>query len=389
MKRTPRPVQLALAERLHHLDASAWDALTRDAGVFLQRPFLQAFEAAAPANVSPRYALMYLGDEPVAALHLQLVRIAGRSALSSAAPLAGMAQLVDERALVLGNLAAWGQTGLALAPGVDPALVWREALQLVDRLRRFEKHEGVVNVALVKDAGPADDEASLRRQGFQRAPQGPDMQLAVQPGWRTLDDYLASLASKRRRAVKKVFEDIAAAGYRARRLDVTDLERHETRLEALYGQVWESAEVRPLRLSGRFFVELQRRLGDDCVITGLERDGRLDGFGVSLRSGDTSIGYYLGFDKTVAAPLYLRLLVAILEAGLAFGATRISMGRTAEEPKARLGAEPGPSALWLKHRTPPLNWAVGAVLGSLEAPRIPAHKVFRDEQVSQKSADGC
>lgn len=377
MKRTPRPVQFALAERLHHLDVTAWDGLTHEAGVFLQRPFLQAFEAAAPANVSPRYALMYQDERPVAALHLQLVRIEGRSALAAGTPLRGVGQLFDERALVLGNLAAWGQTGVAVAPGVDSGPVWREALRLIDRLRRFEKAEGAVNVALVKDAG-AEDEQALRDQGFQRAPGGPDMQLVVKPEWRTFDDYLASLASKRRRSVKKVFEDVTAAGYRARRLEVDDLLRHEARLEALYSQVWESAEVRPLKLSGRFFVELQRRLGDDCVITGLEREGQLDAFGVSLRSGGESVGYYLGFDKGVEAPLYLRLLVAIIEAGLGWGAGRISMGRTAEEPKARLGAEPGASALWVKHRTPPLNWAVGAVLGSLEAPRVPSHRVFRD-----------
>ena len=43
----------------------------------------------------------------------------------------------------------------------------------------------------------------------------------------------------------------------------------------------------------------------------------------------------------------------------------VSMGRTSEEPKARLGAVAGPSSLWVKHRVPPLNWAVGAVLGAL------------------------
>lgn len=375
MKTTTRAVRFAVAERLSHLDAAAWDALTRDAGVFLRRGFLSAFEAAAPDNVSPRYALMYLGDEPVAALHLQLVRIEGRSAL----PFTGVAQLVDERALVLGNLAAWGETGVAMAKGVDVELVWREALRLVDRLRRFERSEGVVNVAFIKDAMGAEDADALRKQGYQRAPSGPDMVLACDAAWTGFDDYLASLASKRRRAVKKVTEDLEAAGYRTQRLTLEDLERHEARLDALYGQVWANADVRPLRLSGRFFVELQRRLGDDCVVTGLLRDDSLDGFGVSLRSGETCVGYYLGFDRSVDAPLYLRLLGSIIETGTAWRCTRISMGRTAEEPKARLGAVPGASGLWVKHRTPPLNWAVGAVLGSLQSPTVPTYRVFRDE----------
>ncbi|MGV3623491.1 MAG: peptidogalycan biosysnthesis protein [Archangium sp.] len=367
-------MRFAVAERLNHLDTATWDALVKNAGVFMQRPFLSAFEAAMPENVSPRYALMYLGDEAVAALHFHLVRIEGRSAL----PGTGVAQLVDERALVLGNLAAWGDTGLAMADGADRDLVWREALHLVDRLRRFEKSEGAINVAFIKDASANEDQHTLRRQGYRRAPSGPDMVLPCEPSWSGFDDYLASLASKRRRAVKKIHEDVIAAGYRVERLTLEDLERHEARLDELYGQVWANADVRPVRLSGRFFVELQRRLDDDCVMTGLFKGDSLDGFGVSLKSGASCVGYYLGFDRSIDAPLYLRLLVSIIEAGTAWRCARISMGRTAEEPKARLGAVPGVSGLWVKHRTPPLNWAVGAVLGSLQQPEVPTYRVFRE-----------
>lgn len=374
MNRPTRDVQFALSERVAHLDGPTWDALTKDAGVFLQRPFLQALEAAAPVNLAPRYALMYLDGQAIAALCLQVVRVDGRSA-----GLGGVARWVDERAIVLGNLAAWDATGLAIADGADAGLVWREALRLVDRLRRFEKADGAVNVSFVKDAAREEDEAALRRQGYQRAPTGPDLVLKVDPAWTSLDAYLASLAAKRRRAVKKTLEQVAAAGYRVRRLTADDVAAHADRIDALYGQVWSAADVHPVRLSGRFFAELQRRLGDDCATVGLEKDGRLDGFGVTLKSADGAVGYYLGYDKDVDAPLYLRLLISILEQGFAWRAARISMGRTAEETKQRLGAEPGPFGLWVKHRTPPVNWAVGAILGTIQPPPVATHRAFREE----------
>lgn len=391
-----RTVQFALAERISHLDAAAWDELTKNSGVFLKRPFLTALERALPANVSPRYALIYDGDEAIAAMSMQLVRVEGRSAIASTTPLSGLTQLFDERALVLGSLVGWGDTGLAIKPGADAELIWSEALRVMDKLRRFEKSEGVVNVSFVKDAALDDDEHALRKRGYQRAPSGPDMLLDLDPAWRGLEGYLSSLASKRRRAVRKTIEDLEAAGYSMQRLTVEDLQAHETRLDELYGQVWANADVRPLRLSGRFFVELQRQLGDDCVVMGLERHevepaqsqlagrgeasqepGVLVGFGVCLRSGSLCTGYYLGYDKSLEAPLYLRLLISILEQGIAWRCTRVSMGRTAEEPKARLGAVPGNAALWVKHRTPPFNWAVGAILGTIEAPEVETHRVFR------------
>lgn len=375
--RSTRTVQFALAERISHLDTAAWNALTQDSSVFLKAPFLTALERALPENVSPRYALMYQGDEAIAAVCMQVVALDGRATVASTTPLSGLTQLMHQRALVLGSFAGWGDTGLVMKEGADATLVWTEALRLMDRLRRFEKLEGHVNVSFVKDAAREDHEAALRKNGYQRAPSGPDMLLEVDPKWRTLDDYLACLASKRRRAVKKTLEDLP--GYQLRRLTLAELRAQEARLDALYGQVWASAEIRPLRLSGKFFVELQQQLGEDCVVMGLEKEGRLEGFGVCLRSGTTCVGYYLGYDKSVEAPLYFRLLVSILEQGLAWQCARVSMGRTTEEPKARLGAAPGGTALWVKHRTPPLNWAVGAVLGSIEVPEVETFRVFKQE----------
>lgn len=381
MPRTPRTLQVVLAERLAHLSSTAWDVVTRDAGVFLRRPFLSAFERVRPGNVDPRYALLYREDEPVAALCLQLVRVQGRTAVARDTPLAGVAQLVDERALVLGNVAGWGDTGLWVREGADAREVWQETLRLLDGLRRAEKTHGHVNVALVKDVGPVVHEGTLRRQGYQRAPSGADMTFVPDPAWRSLDDYLASLASGPRRAVKKTLREVESAGYRVRTLGVAELAGHEARLDALYGQVWDNADVRPTRLSGRFFAELKRELGDDCAVTALEKDGRLDAFGVCLRSGDACVGYYLGFDKSVDAPLYLRLLVSVIEQALAWRSVTVSMGRTAEEPKARLGAVAGPSSLWVKHRVPPINWAVSTVLGGWHEAPVPTHRVFkqRDE----------
>jgi hypothetical protein len=130
-------------------------------------------------------------------------------------------------------------------------------------------------------------------------------------------------------------------------------------------------------LTGRFFTELKARLGEACEVTGIERDGQLDGFAVALKNRESCVGYYLGFDRSVDAPLYLRLLLSTIEAGIAWRVASVSMGRTAEEPKARLGATPVDGFLWVKHRTPPLNWAVGAVLGSIATPAAPSHRVFR------------
>ncbi len=371
------PFTVSFAETLAAVKP-AWHAVTANADVFMQGPALSALEAAPPDNVSPRYGLVWRGDEPVAAMALQLVRFAGRTGVARSAPLHGVAQFIDERALVLGSLSGWGETGLAVAAGVDPSEVWPALARVLDGLRRFERGRGVVNLTLLKDVGPLPPDDDLRRAGYERLPAGADMHLTLGARWPTFDSYLASLTSKSRNAVKRTLREVEAAGYRVRSLSVDDVRAAEARIDELYGQVWANADVRPVRLSGRFFVELKQRLGLACEIVGLERGGRLDGFAVVLRNRTSCVGYYLGFERAAEAPLYLRLLLGMIDVGIGWRCDAISLGRTSEEPKARLGATAVHRWWWAKHRTPPLNWAVGAILGNLQPPEVPRHRVFRD-----------
>lgn len=371
---------VATAERIAALNVTDWDSLVASADVFMQRPYLEAMEAAAPANVAPRYSLLYRGAQPIAAVAMQLVRFEGRTGVARAAPLHGVAQFVEERSLILGTLAGWGHTGVALAPGVSAAEVWPELARVLDGLRRFEKSRGRVNVTVLKDVGAYAPDALLRHSGYERAPAGADMCLTLGEKWPTFDSYLASLNAKARNSVKRTLREVESAGYQCRALCADEVEAASERIDHLYGEVWANADVRPIRLSGRFFVELKARLGSACAVIGLKRAGRLDGFAVALKNRASCVGYYLGFERSIEAPLYLRLLVAMIEQGITWQVGSLSMGRTAEEPKARLGATPVDGWIWVKHRTPPMNWAVGSLLSSMRAVQAPTHRVFRAQE---------
>ncbi len=368
-------LQVATSERLDALNPTAWDELTQHADVFMRRPYLEAMEQAPPTNLSPRYALLFSAAGPVAALAMQLVRFNGRVGVSKRSPLSGVAQFVEERTLVLGSLAGWGQTGVALAPGLEAADVWPDIARVLDGVRRFEKSRGTINLTVLKDVGALASEPLMRKAGYERVPAGADMHLALP--WPSFEGYLAALNSKSRNAVHRTLREVDAAGYVCRRLSAVEVALAEPRLDQLYGQVWSNADVRPIRLSGRFFVELKARFGEVCEVLALEKNGQLDAFAVGLKNQNTCVAYYLGFERAVEAPLYLRLLVAMIELGLQWRSESISLGRTAEEPKARLGATAAPGWIWAKHRTPPLNWAVGAIMGTVPEPESPSHRVFK------------
>jgi hypothetical protein len=76
-------------------------------------------------------------------------------------------------------------------------------------------------------------------------------------------------------------------------------------------------------------------------------------------------------------PLYLRLVHATIGDAIAWGCKRLSLGRTALEPKAALGARPEPMSVWLRHRVPALNWCLRGLLGAVPHAEAPERNPFK------------
>src|SRR6185295_15979911 len=187
--------------------------------------------------------------------------------------------------------------------------------------------------------------------------------LDVDPAWRSYDDYLAALDAKYRRNAKDQLKKLLAAGCTIE--PVTDLAPHAPRLHELYKSVQGNASVRLVTLTENCLPALAGALGPDFRCTAVRRGGELLGFVTTLRDGPTAIAYYIGFDRAAAVeglPIYLRLLHATIGDAISWGCTRLSLGRTALEPKASMGAKPEPLSFWLRHRVSALNWMFRGLL---------------------------
>jgi len=133
-------------------------------------------------------------------------------------------------------------------------------------------------------------------------------------------------------------------------------------------------------LPAPFLLELARAAGPDFRCTVIRRAGTILGFITTIRDGDTALGYYIGFDRTAAAgglPLYLRLLHATIADAIDWRCKRLSLGRTALEPKAALGAKPEAMSVWLRHRVPTMNWMLRALLGGIPHAEAPERNPFK------------
>jgi hypothetical protein len=393
----PTGFGFALADRIDYLDARQWDAVAVHGSVLMSRPVLRAIETAGPENVSPRYALIFRGLEPVAAVAAQVVSVTGSRVQKKEAPSTSIrtmarlkrlvspaveaaSELVEERILVAGNLMSWGCHGVAFVKGQDATELWPAVAEAIYRIRRAERLHGETNLAMVKDLTAAQPEvAALERFSYRPMPTEPNMVLTIDPAWRTYEDYLGALDAKYRKKVKDIGKKLAAAGCAIGRL-AGGLEKDAERLHELYLSVQGNATVRLVTLPVGYLPALASALGDNFRCTVIRREEKIIGFVTTVKDGDTAIGYYIGFDRPTAAeglPLYLQLLHATIADAIEWRCRRLSLGRTALEPKAGLGAKPEPMWIWLRYRVPAFNWLLRGVLGAVPHVEAPERNPFK------------
>ena len=365
----PSGFGFAIADSINFLDQTHWEKVTSHDSLFLSRRYLRVLENAGPDNLRPCYALIFRDKEPVAAIAAQSVTVSMarlRSKSSKNIPL----DKHEEKMLVCGNLLSWGMHGISFAPNVEHEPLWPAVAEAIYRLRRVDKLFGDTAFVMVKDIPDAyaSSATALSRFSYRELETEPNMVLEISPKWKSYDDYLASLTSKYRKQCKQIDKEVEAAGCTVEEIKSDEIARHAEQLHALYLQTHKNARLRLVTLPVAFLPTLAAELGDDMRFTVLKKADSLLGFVTTVKDGETAVGYYIGFDRQANAdiPIYFRLLQAVIGHAISLGCTRLSLGRTALEPKARLGARPDPMRIWIRHRLPMLNLIVRGLLHTID-----------------------
>lgn len=390
--RRPTSLQIALADRIGQLDARLWEAVSAGQSFFFSRDYLRMLESVAPENIEPRFALVCQGDEPLAGLCAQVIRVSLSQVASSKKLPAGFQDRVTQRVLVCGNALTFGMHAVCFAPGADRAVAWPGVAEALYRMRRAEKLAGHMDLVVIKDlAGEACEEsAMLAKLSYSRVETQPDMVLTLDSAWRSHGDYLGGFTSKYRNDVKtRVIKRFEEAGCRIEPMGAAQAAAEQDALHRLYLQVHGGASLRPFTLRPGYWGALLGAAGENGSLLVARREGAPVAFILTLRDGETSIAYHIGFDREVAAggvPLYLRMLHASVEQSIRFGCKRVSFGRTALEPKARLGCKPEPMFVWARHRHPVVNQLLRPLLGFIQHDEAPDVDPFKKAPKAEAEA---
>jgi len=383
--RRPTSLQIALADRIGQLDPASWDTVSRGQSFFFSRPYLEMLQSVAPENIEPRFALVCRGDEPVAGLCAQVVKVSLAQVANAKSKklLAGLDDRITQRVLMCGNALTFGMHAVCFAPGADRALAWSGVAEALYRMRRAEKLAGHMDLVVIKDlaASHCEESGALEKLSYSRVETEPDMVLTLDPSWRSHADYLGGLTTKYRGNVKsQVFKRFDESGCRIEAIDAAGAAAEREVLHALYLQVHGAASLRPFTLRSDYWPAITKAAGENGAMLVARREGRPVAFIFLVKDGETSIAYHIGFDRRVAGegvPLYLRMLHASVEQSIRFGCKRVSFGRTALEPKARLGCKPEPMFVWARHRHPVMNQLLRPLLGFIQHAEAPDVDPFK------------
>ncbi|SOD95009.1 GNAT family N-acetyltransferase [Caenispirillum bisanense] len=341
---------LKAVSRIAAVDPAAWDACAGADNPFVSHAFLSALEDSRSAS----------GEEGWQPQHLVLEDAAGR--VLAVAPLYLKSHSYGEYVFDWAWANAYAQAGgryypklqcavpftpvtgprLMVRPDApDPALLRRALVGgMVDLAERLGCSSVHVTFPTEPEVGEMEDMGLLVRLGTQYHWEN--------RGYASFDEFLATLASRKRKDIRKEREKAQATGVRLHTLTGAEITpRHWDAFYRFYQATSDRKWGNPY-LTRAFFDLLGERLGDRVVLVTGEDDGRLVCGALNLRGADClygrnwgSLGEYrfLHFEAC-----YYRAIDYAIEHGLA----RVEAGAQGEH-KIKRGYLPTPtwSAHWI------------------------------------------
>jgi len=338
-----------LADGVRQIAAADWDACAGDGNPFVGHAFLSALEES--GSVGGRS-----GWQP---LPIVVDGTDGRPA--AIAPAYGKAHSQGEYVFDHGWADAWERAGGAYYPKLQiaapfspvpgPRLLLRDdalAPALLGALEAVVEQNGLssAHATFVEaDQLPLFEAAGwLTRQGTQFH--------WLNRGYSTFDDFLADLASRKRKAIRKE-RAAAVEGLTIRHVSGAAIEReHWDAFWTFYQDTGARKWGQPY-LTRAFFPLLGQALGDRVLLILAERDGVPIAGALNLIGGDALYGRYWGCTEEVPFLHFELCYYQAIEAAIARQLPRVEAGAQGEHKLAR-GYVPVPT--WSAHFIPDPNF---------------------------------
>lgn len=374
---------------IHQINTEHWNGIVGDSNIYLSIPYLQALEDSLKGQVDFRYIVFYNeAHKPVSIASVQILDFSNEG-LKNNQVFCRVADKIknkvleslDVKMMVCGNVFACGENGFMHTNDISPEEAYKNLSDGLYELRGIQKSEKPISVVLLKEFWPSSFEKSdlLKSAGFKDFKIDVNMVLKIHQDWTSMDAYLSSMTTKFRTKAKGVYKK--SAGIVMKDLLADEISKYKPEIEKLYTSVVEKADFKFGVLTGDAFIEFKKNHPDDFVFRGYFLNDELVGFSSAFITNNTLDANYVGlnYELNYTHAIYQRMLYDFVDLTIKSGLKELRLGRTAEEIKSCIGAEPMDMKLYLRHRNHISNKLLAPIIATITPSEFELRYPFKAE----------
>ena len=350
MPDTGPALSLTLHRAIAEIPAAEWDACAGDANPFVSHAFLSALEESGSATARTGWLPQHAALRDAAGTLLACAPMYAKShsqgeyvfdhAWAHAYERAGGDYYPKLQVCVPFSPVPGPRLLIRPGSGIGPAVLGQALAQACREMGLSSAH---VTFCGEEEWEALDEAGWLRRLGMQFHWHN--------QGYRSFDDFLGALASRKRKQIRRERREAAESGFTLRTLRGPEItERHWAAFHRFYRSTTDRKWGRSAYLTPRFWPLLGERLGERVVLMVAERNGEPVAGALNLLGRDALYGRNWG--AVVDAPfLHFELCYyRAIDFAIAHGLLRVEAGAQGEH-KIQRGYLPCPtfSAHWIAH----------------------------------------
>ncbi len=376
-------------DTIHNINKEHWNDILKGSNIYLSTEYLEALETSLKGQVEFRYILFYnKSSKPVALASVQILDFSNEGFKTNdvyckvASRIKNkLLETLDVKMMVCGNVFACGENGFMYTNDLSAEDAYNNLSNGLYELRQTQKTDKPISVVLLKEFWPSSFKTSdlLKSAGFKDFKVDVNMILHIHPTWKTMDDYLASMTTKFRTKAKSVYKK--SAELIVKDFSVDDILHYKSEIENLYGSVVEKADFKFGILNGDAFVNFKKNHQGHFIFKAYFLKEKLVGFSSSFISNNSFDANYVGLDYeyNYTHATYQRMLYDFVELSISNNLKELRLGRTAEEIKSCIGAEPMDMKLYLRHRNSISNKLLAPIIATITPSEFELRYPFKAE----------
>lgn len=379
--------KLSYFDSVSIINADDWNTVNKNQNIYLTLEYLLAIETALKNEMKFRYILFYNHNNiPVGIAIVQLVKFIDKGSpyYAHLCKLTGqlknkIVQSLNIKVMVCGNVFSCGENGFLFSNEIPYNLAYENLHKALQRLRKAEKTNDQTSIVLLKEFWPATFEKIdlFKEHNYRDFMIDVNMVLPIHKNWNTIDDYLSNMVAKFRTRVNSMLKK--SAPLVVKNMELNDIVEHSSKIVELYTNVLNKSDIIMGSLNEQAFIQLKQHLGNQFVLNGYFLNNKLIAFSSVFWTKNILDANYVGIDYeyNIEYATYQRMLYDFVVLAIDKKASEIRYGRTAEEIKSCLGAQPVNMKLFIKHKNSVSNKLLKPLIKSITPTSFEIRKPFK------------